>query len=597
VIEDRDGYLFNTTSKVQADATETGPDRSRDGIRAKLDFPDLLGGSLRLTYERVSSDAVGPTSEVRHSEPVWVAYQRQFDPEFDTVPYNEKTSVHDTALYLVDIETVLFDLRRELFGWQLGLLAGHSVMEFDGKDVIPTAAPSFTLYDRDRNPQTTVELRAHSPALDGLFGIASLLGFDLGTSDVLAGFFFQRRAIDGDELGVFNVALYGLEAATAAPANLRLGGLPIVLPSLLAETPPPGFEEDFRMGFEQTSTSIAGFTHVSWTIAPATLEAGMRFTHETKDADWNVQVERPGPLVIAVTGGGFRVHKELSESAFTPKVSLLWDWTDGIKSYAFWAKGFKGGGFNEFAFSPTATTTVSAEETEDWEVGLKTRLLDGAMTANLGLFRQDVDNLQVFQTVTLPPSAKSVNAGRARSQGVELDLSWLVTEWFDLYGALGYQDAKYLEYPLGSCSSDKPDSDGNGDGGCDLSGRQLEKAPRWSATVVPGVHVPLRDLPGTGEWAEPLRALAIVGSLTAEYQDVHKLSFELARQTRQDSFFRFAATLGFANDAHGWSAGVTAENFTSAEVSTFNAEIYGPGNYRQYPIEPRLVFGWLRWSF
>jgi hypothetical protein len=38
-------------------------------------------------------------------------------------------------------------------------------------------------------------------------------------------------------------------------------------------------------------------------------------------------------------------------------------------------------------------------------------------------------------------------------------------------------------------------------------------------------------------------------------------------------------------------------SFASLARAAFNAEIYGPGNYRQYPIEPRFVFGWLRWAF
>src|ERR1051326_191329 len=66
--------------------------------------------------------------------------------------------------------------------------------------------------------------------------------------------------------------------------------------------------------------------------------------------------ELTGTGVVSPALGGqssFATSRDRSESAFTPKVALRYDWSDAINFYASWAKGFKSGGFNEQVFNTT----------------------------------------------------------------------------------------------------------------------------------------------------------------------------------------------------------------------------------------------------
>ena len=135
----------------------------------------------------------------------------------------------------------------------------------------------------------------------------------------------------------------------------------------------------------------------------------------------------------------------VAEADFThvsPQFSATFRATPRVRVYGTVAQGFKAGGFNELSVNNDNNLTFEPESTTSWELGTKTRLYEGIATANLTLFWQDVEDLQVF---VVDPDAMLVsvrNAGKARSRGVELDSSWLATDWLTLIGTLGYVEAK-----------------------------------------------------------------------------------------------------------------------------------------------------------
>jgi len=197
-------------------------------------------------------------------------------------------------------------------------------------------------------------------------------------------------------------------------------------------------------------------------------------------------------VFAALGGSAFTAERSRSEFAFTPKVSLRYDWSDAINLYGTWTRGYKAGGFNEQAFSTGARALqYDPEAATAWELGAKTRLFGGAAALNVALFWENVTDLQVL---TVEPSSvvTSVqNAGEARARGVEVDAQWLATRWLTLLGALSFNDTEYLSFVNGQCSFDRPDTDGNGDGRCDVSGQPFFHAPKWTVTTAGNVRWPL----------------------------------------------------------------------------------------------------------
>jgi iron complex outermembrane receptor protein len=281
---------------------------------------------------------------------------------------------------------------------------------------------------------------------------------------------------------------------------------------------------------------------------------------------------------------------------------MKFDWTDDLNLYWTYSRGFQAGGFNNFPISASNpdTKVFDPATVRDWEAGTKWRLLGGAAELNLGLFWMIMKDFQLF---TLEPRgglnvARIVNVGELRARGVEADLTWLSTDWLTLDGALGFNDTELLDFPIGTCVTDRVNTDGDDDPRCDLTGGPLEQAPKWDISVTPSVRVPLTSILGLAAIAPPLGNVDLTSGLTIQYVDTRFLSDTLDPRTRQPSFFLFDANIGFGNRSQGWSLQVTCENLTDKATHNFAVESPSTGGMiSKAPAPPRLVFGRFRWEF
>jgi iron complex outermembrane receptor protein len=150
----------------------------------------------------------------------------------------------------------------------------------------------------------------------------------------------------------------------------------------------------------------------------------------------------PRPLRV---GDRLLPFEEVSSSfkKFTPSVSVDYRITPDVFAFATYSRGFKGGGFTQRVFPPeTATPTFEPETANNYEVGLKTTLLNRRLRFNAAAFQTDYDDLQV--TVIEGFAPKFRNAGKARIRGVETEFELIPVERLRLSGGVGYLDAKYL---------------------------------------------------------------------------------------------------------------------------------------------------------
>jgi iron complex outermembrane recepter protein len=135
--------------------------------------------------------------------------------------------------------------------------------------------------------------------------------------------------------------------------------------------------------------------------------------------------------------------------------ALSYAFNEDVRIYANFAQGYRAGGINE-AFEPGLLPATFGPETADtYEVGIKTNLFDRRLLFNVAMFLIDWKNLQtVVFTPTTPPRTFIGNAGKARSQGVELELSWRPTDSVLVGGSHAYTDATirnaYLSAPNGA---------------------------------------------------------------------------------------------------------------------------------------------------
>jgi outer membrane receptor protein involved in Fe transport len=606
------GFVENTTAALSPLAVPYMRGDQNSGYRAKLEFPDLLGSTLRVGYESVELVSLGTGAELLRTGPNVQTVLLKYDPNTDFIPGNRIASEDYTDDRHTTIDTASGEWSLPLGDWSVVAVGGHSVMNTAiniDVDFSPSSANWAT--SRDTSPTETLELRTVSPQFEGLFGLSDVLGWNFGRSEFLIGAFYQSTGIEDSALRfVFPHAQYSeLLAAANADANNDSSFSPETIRSGL----PPGFvpddsADDVEQFFESSSDTVALFGQVQWNFIPRwMLQVGGRYSQEDKQAHWLQRFNSPPPNALLQAAGldEFEAARTREEKEFQPKVALNYQPWDDISLFVHWAEAYKGGGFNAFAFrGEEDQLTYGPEFSTEWGFDAKTLLFDRTVRLNVSLYRQDIDDFQVLtrepQEATAgdpatgePPRpatvglgiSKVVNAAKARAQGVEADLTWLAASWLRVMGTLGLNDTEYLDFPINDCPADAPNSDGDDDSRCDASGRPFAYAPKWNGTLTPMLTSPF-DVFG----------LHFSLAATAEYLSWQYVDIDLDERKVQDGFWRYRASFGVGDAARGWSFKVIGENLTDEVTYIRQGDVFA-GVFVGAVEPPRQIFGQLRWTF
>lgn len=211
------------------------------------------------------------------------------------------------------------------------------------------------------------------------------------------------------------------------------------------------------------------------------LIAGLRYTREHKNFDYTnnaINVNRQ------ITGVNFTADASHSWQSTSPKVGFEYAWTPHLNQYAYVAKGFKAGGYdNRAPTKAAAEQAFSPEDVTTYETGFKSDFLDNRLRTNVAFFYNDYKDLQ---TNAYDPSLGvnlRTNVGRAHTYGVELETTSALTQNLQLTANAGYLESKYDDFQNASGP------------GVSANGKQLVLSPRWNASVGLNYTVPI-DLPG-----------------------------------------------------------------------------------------------------
>lgn len=189
----------------------------------------------------------------------------------------------------------------------------------------------------------------------------------------------------------------------------------------------------------EDSTGVAVFGQADYTLGRFVITAGLRYEKERKDFDYEW---RGGDAIgyAEVVGSS-----EKSFDAMLPKFALTYNIIDIFRTYVSVARGFKSGGFN---LNSEPGDAYDAEYTWNYELGFKSELADNKVQLSAALFYIEWQDLQVEQPSY--PDFTIDNAAEATSNGAELELTLHPVSGLDIYGSVGYVDAKFDEYMLGT---------------------------------------------------------------------------------------------------------------------------------------------------
>jgi len=160
---------------------------------------------------------------------------------------------------------------------------------------------------------------------------------------------------------------------------------------------------------------------------------------------------------------------------FSPRLALNYQASENVNVYGTISKGFKAGGVQVPPF-PEFSDSFDEEELWNYEVGIKTDLLDNRLRLNAALFYMDWDGLQVeFEQSELDDEGNLVlfnglnNSKKSTSKGAELTVTALLTEHIVADLSVGYLDAEFDELTQYLDGENRV-----------FDGRTIPRSPKWT---------------------------------------------------------------------------------------------------------------------
>jgi len=361
------------------------------------------------------------------------------------------------------------------------------------------------------------------------------------------------------------------------------------------------------------SANAAGFGSLGFRFSDTLkITAGLRYTQDKKsgnvvgtvvatgdrfnpnDPRPNVTIEglcrRPDNSVVSPTpatcvapnrwvyaaGDSFTAPYSREWNKATPQVTLDWRPSDHTFVYLTYAKGFKGGGYDDTPANPAqGSTPYNPEEATNYEFGFKTTLLERRLRFNTAIFNMDYKNLQVTQTNAACLCNLTDNAASAKIQGIEAELEFLPVDSlrFSLGGS--YVDTEYenfLESAINPLTGTRLNSSGN----------RLQRTPEKQVSA--GVDYTA----SIGGWGEALKV-----SLNYSWQS--DLFWATDNVAREPSYGLLDARVALSPEGEVWSVALWGKNLNDELyrvniIPFFGEEVSQFGAPRTYGLD-------LNWKF
>jgi iron complex outermembrane receptor protein len=354
---------------------------------------------------------------------------------------------------------------------------------------------------------------------------------------------------------------------------------------------------DLDKNFYMNSDAWSGFVQLTfnWSETLRTT-LGLRYVREEKEGFRELFLYQSGTRnnVDPVTGAvlsalnieAHELHRIRDVGVTLPSLNVQWNATPDVMTYFTATQGAKSGSFdarnNNASEGPGGGGTNFEFEDElatAYELGAKMALADGAAELNFAIYHVKYEEMQVSVFDGVAGFVVS-NAGSALTQGVEVDSRWLLSESFMLTGSLAYLDFEWLDYREGPCvATDDEDI-------CDLTGKQNQQTPRWSASL-------------SGTYSVPLSS-SVMLDFTADvsYKDRHFTSGDLDPRGIQDAYTKVNARLAVGEINGRWSLALVGKNLSDEmTVGIGSPTVLDVGGFRgtleplrSYYLEGRVQF-------
>jgi len=230
------------------------------------------------------------------------------------------------------------------------------------------------------------------------------------------------------------------------------------------------------------------------------------------------------------------------DEAFSPRVGLVYQPIEPLSLYTSFSRSFVPNG------DDGQGGILDPERGTQYEVGVKSELLDGRLSATLAAFNITKSNISVG--VEGPPAGLQRAIGEQRSRGIELDIAGEITNGWKIIASYAYTDTEVTD-----------------DNGSEQEGNELSGVPRNAASLWSVYEIQKGNLRGLGIGA----GVFFVGDREGNLDN----DFELPSYARVD------ARLSYQRD--NWQAALNFKNL-------FNIDYVESRGFGRVAIEPGIPF-------
>jgi len=335
--------------------------------------------------------------------------------------------------------------------------------------------------------------------------------------------------------------------------------------TIWSDQPAGPFERRLDPRVDATSRAVFGEATVGLT-SRLRATGGIRYTHEGKAIDNAGGRYALEVLNLPIPGTVYGYSDSIADSAWTPKIGLEMQLSNGALTYVSATRGFKSGGFNPS--STAAGLGYAPEWAWSYEGGWKGTLMGGRSSFAVSAFVMDYTNLQV-QTPVGIGVFDIRNAAAATIRGIEVEGTSLIGHGIHAGGHLAWLDATYDRYIAVAVEGTTGD----------VAGNRLNNAPEWAGRL-------------WIEWARDIghsRRLSISAESTAQ-STVFYTPFNDSIQ-RQNPYGLLGARVEYGPGDRRWTVGAYTRNLTNTDyvTGTFGtpptAFAGRPGSSRQFAVE------------
>lgn len=309
-------------------------------------------------------------------------------------------------------------------------------------------------------------------------------------------------------------------------------------------------------------------------LGDTNITGGLRYTIDKRALTGRLEVALAAdPSVVLATALPTDASK--TYRTFTWRLGIDHHFTPDVMVYASYNRGFKAGSYTTVPPGGPNATPSNPEYLDAYEVGLKSKLLDGRVVFNASAFLYEYKDLQV--TIFNQTSATIENAASAEVLGLDLDLTAQITNGLRVSLGAELMDHKYVDYKDGPVLTLLTLAEGGGVTRApgDLSGKPLMNAS--DASINGGLYYDLATDSGDLDFS-------------ANFNWNSGYTIDPSAVLKTPSYFELNVTAGWTFKS-GTRISVFGKNLTNEAIPRAIPTSANPGGYIQVIYRPPVTYG------